>query len=99
MNTSYFPEVVQAVAGEEYTVYAYFSDGSIRLFDVKPLIKQGGVFARLQDLSFFTDRLTVLNHTVAWDLSGHYDPADCIDIDPFTVFASPVVEDPLERAV
>lgn len=91
----YFPKVVQAVPGNGRTVYAYFSDGSIRLYDMAPLIAQGGVFAPLEDELFFRDRLTVLNDTIAWDLSGHYDPANCIDIDPFAVYEAPVVADPL----
>ncbi len=44
----YFPEVVQAVPGENYTVYAYFSDGTIHRFDMKPLINTGGVFEILK---------------------------------------------------
>ena len=41
-------------------------------------------------------RSTVLNDTVAWDVSGRYDPATCIDLDPFTVYAAERVSDPLE---
>lgn len=88
-----FPEVVQAVAGEDYTVYAYMKDGSVRLFDAKPLIEKGGVFEQLRDKAVFAEALTVLNETVAWDISGKHDPADCIDIDPFGVAECPEVED------
>lgn len=95
MEEKYFPVIVQALAGPDYTVYAYFTDGTIHLFDVKPLIQEGGVFERLTQGEFFTENLTVLNSTVAWDLSGCYDPARCIDIDPFTVYESEKVEDPL----
>ena len=62
-----FPKVLQAVAGEDFTVYLYFNDGSVRLYDAKPLLKLGGVFAPLQDEAFFKSRLTVLNDTAAWD--------------------------------
>lgn len=91
-----FPEVVQAVAGENFTVYAYMKDGSIRLFDTKPLIEQGGVFEKLRDETFFSERLTVMNETVAWDLSGRHDPTNCIDIDPFTIAECPETEDILD---
>lgn len=80
-----FPAVVQAVAGEDYTVYAYMADGTIKQYDAKPLISKGGIFEKLRDKDFFTERLTVLNDTVAWDMSGNCDPAECIDIDPFTI--------------
>ena len=45
----FYPEVYQAVAGKDYTVYAYMNDGSVRKFDVKPLIKKGGVFRKIED--------------------------------------------------
>ena len=64
--SEYFPEVVQAIPGQGRTVYAYFTDGTIRLYDAAGQIAQGGVFARLEDEGFFRDRLTVLNGTVAW---------------------------------
>lgn len=99
MNSEYFPAVVQAVAGEDYLVYAYFSDGSIKLYDAAPLIQKGGVFTPLKDKAYFRNRLTVLNDTVAWDVSGCYDPAKCIDIDPFEVYTGKTVSDPLETAV
>lgn len=38
------PQVVQALAGEDFTVYVYFLDGAIRLLDAKPLLKRSGVF-------------------------------------------------------
>ena len=97
MEEMYYPVVVQAVAGQDYTVYAYFSDGTIHLFDMKPLIEEGGIFEQLTRGAFFADHLTVMNSTVAWDLSGCYDPTDCIDIDPFTVYESERVEDPLKE--
>lgn len=96
MGLEYYPEVVQAIAGPEHSVYAYFSDGRITQYDVKPLIDEGGVFKRLADDEFFSGALTVLNGTVAWDVSGKFDPANCIDIDPFTVYEAQCVADPLD---
>lgn len=77
----YFPQVVQAVPGENYNVYAYFTDGNIKRYNAKWMIDKG----LLNDKSF-CEALTVLNGTVAWDLSGKYDSSDCIDIDPFAVY-------------
>lgn len=96
MEQNYIPAVVQALAGENFTVYAYFSDGSIKQYDVKPLIQQGGVFEKLADEAIFRSALTVLNDTVAWDLTGEYDPTRCIDIDPFEVYEGKSVSDPME---
>ncbi len=97
MISTYFPAVVQAVAGPGRTVYAYFSDRKITQVDMNPEIARGGVFTRLADEEFFSGALTVLNDTIAWDVSGHFDPATCIDIDPFTAYEAPAVSDPLEE--
>lgn len=92
-NLDLFPEVFQAVAGKNFTVYAYMNDGSIRLYDMKPVIKQGGVFKALEDEKIFREKLTVLNNSIAWDISGNREESECIDIDPFNVFNSPSVDD------
>ena len=92
----YYPEVVQAIAAEDHAVYAYFSDGSIRKFDVSPLVAKGGVFERLSEHGFFLHAITVMNGTVAWDVTGDHDETRCIDIDPLTIYEnSVVVPDPL----
>ena len=94
----YIPKVLQAVAGEDFTIYLYFSDGSVRLYDAKPLLQLGGVFEPMRDPDYFRDRLTVLNDTAAWDVSGDMDPCNCIDLDPIELYETcPVVVDPLER--
>ena len=95
----YFPEVVQAIAGEGFFVFAYFSDGTVRRYDVEPLVRRGGVFEPLSDRGFFAERLTVMNGTVAWDVAGNRDETRCIDLDPFSVYENSTVgPDPLEPA-
>ncbi|MCD8021308.1 MAG: DUF2442 domain-containing protein [Clostridiales bacterium] len=91
--TRFFPEVYQAVAGEDYTVYAYLNDGSMRMLDMKPFIEKGGVFEVLKNETVFRERLTVINYTVAWDMKGNRDEYECIDIDPFIMLDCPVVDD------
>ena len=93
--TRFWPKVVQAVPTDEYGVYAYFNDGSVRFFDTKPLIKSGTVFEPLLDIEVFKSKLTVMNGTVAWDIDGLRDTRKCIDIDPLVIFEQPAVEDPL----
>ena len=95
----YVPTVVQAVAGDDFTVYAYFSDGTVRTADIKPLIEQGGVFSALAERGFFEGRITVMNDAVAWDVTGERDETRCIDLDPWSMYeTAPVVADPLEVA-
>ena len=89
-------QVVQALPREDYSVYAYFADGIVKKYDVSHLVGKG-VFAPLTDVSWFMDRCTVMNGTVAWDVSGHFDPRECIDIDPEVIYAEgTTVSDPLE---
>lgn len=91
---NFWPSVVQVVPTDNHEVYAYFNDGSIRLFDLKPLLKSGTVFEPLQDLAAFKEKLTVINGTVAWDMGGNRDPRKCVDIDEFSLFSQDPVEEP-----
>jgi len=93
----FFPEVLQAVPSDDYKVFAYMNDGTVRRVDVKPLIQPDTVFWPLRDMDVFRSALTVMNDTVAWDLDGHRDPYRCIDIDPETIFNGPEVDDPLSQ--
>ena len=38
------------------------------------------------DIENFKNACTVMNGTLAWDISGKMDESDCIDIDPFTLY-------------
>lgn len=92
---TYYPEVVQAIAAPNNHIIVYFSDGHIKMYDVTPLINKGGVFESLKDQRIFTDCLTVMNGTAAWDISGQHDESDCIDIDPFDLYEAKDIADPL----
>jgi len=94
-KSRFWPKVLQVVPTDEYEVYVYFNDGSVRFFDVKPLIKPDTVFEPLHDIDFFKSKLTVINDTVAWDIGGQRNPRKCIDLDPFVIFERPAVVDPL----
>ena len=95
MNPDFIPEVVQVIPQSNKTVVVYFLTGHIRLFDASPLCKKGGVFQRLEDESFFKDRCTVLNGTLAWDVTGNRDETQCLDVDPFVLWnASYDIDEP-----
>ena len=87
-----FPKIVQVVPTEEYTVYVYFEDGKIVCYDVKPLLEKE-VFAVLREVNFFVSTCTILNDTLAWDVSGDRDSAKCIDIDPDTLYELEAVKE------
>lgn len=89
----YMPEVIQVKPTEDYKVYVYFDDGSIKLFDASNLVGKG-VFSKIKDIQIFKSACTVLNGTLAWDLEGSYNESNCLDIDPFEIYDnSPDVEE------
>ncbi len=85
---AYIPAIVQVAPQTDYTVYVYFEDGKVVCYDVKPFL-QNGVFTQIEDINVFIDRCTIMNDTLAWDVSGNGDPASCIDIDPETLYYLP----------
>ena len=96
MNMNEFwPVVVQVVPTDDYKLYIYFNDGTVRLFDVAPLIKPDTVFEILKDINIFKNTVTVLNDTAAWDIEGTRNTRKCIDLDPFVLYEQDVVADPL----
>ena len=92
----YLPQIVQVLPGEEHSIFLYFTDGSVRLYDAKLLLERSGVFEQLRDENFYLNRMTVMNGTLAWDVTGTRDEAQCIDLDPRVLYDSSVVtKDPL----
>ncbi|MCL2277540.1 MAG: DUF2442 domain-containing protein [Treponema sp.] len=91
----FFPHVLQVVPTDNFEVYAYMNDGSVRFYDVKPLLKKDTVFEPLNDIKVFKEKLAIINNTVAWDMGGNRDAYNCIDIDPFEIFEKEKVADPL----
>lgn len=88
-------KVIQVIPTNDFKVYVYFEDGKIKLYDMKPLIGKG-VFAPLLDIQIFKEKCTVMNNTLAWDLTGKRDEYDCLDIDPCTIYENGIdITDPL----
>ncbi|MCK9445115.1 MAG: DUF2442 domain-containing protein [Tissierellaceae bacterium] len=81
-----FPKIVQVVPNEDYTVMIYFEDGKIVSYEVSHLLEKE-VFKPLKDKDFFMNSCTIMNDTLAWDLTGDGDESKCIDIDPETLYA------------
>ena len=92
-------QIIQVFPEDDYKVYIYFSDGRVKLFDISNIAGRG-VFEKLADKEFYFNRCTVLNNTLAWDISGNYDPETCIEVDPYTVYKESVESsDPLSNKV
>ena len=65
-------ELVQVIPTKEYTVYLYYDDGNVRLYNAKSLIDKGGIFERLNDLDICINTCTIMNGTLACDVAGNY---------------------------
>ena len=68
----------------------FFDDGKIVEYDITKDL-QGEIFKPLQDIHIFKDTCTVLNNTLAWDITGNRDTTQCIDIDPFVLYDLPSI--------
>ncbi len=88
----YFPTVVQVIPQKDYTVYVYFDDGKIVLYDLSEKIDKE-MFKPLRNIDTFINTCTVMNETLAWDIEGNRDETKCIDIDPFALYELPSVEE------
>ena len=89
--------VIQVKPNSDFTVYVCFCDGKIKLYDVKPLLGKA-VFNKISDGDSFLDKCTVMNGTLAWRLGSSFDPSNCIDIDPESLYSKGVeVSDPLAK--
>lgn len=84
------PQIVQVVPSQNGTVYVYFEDGKVVLYDVKPLLNKG-VFKQLQNEEVFFKTCTIMNDTLAWDVGGNRDNSSCIDIAPDMLYDLPYV--------
>ena len=81
----YFPTVVQVIPLDNFHVQVFFDDATDDL--------KAEIFAPLREIEKFKDACTVMNGTLAWDISGEWDETNCIDIDPFTLYEMEAVND------
>jgi hypothetical protein len=78
-------KVIKVSPIEDYQVIVEFDDGVTKIFDMKNLVG-AGKFSPLADPRIFTEKCTILNDTLAWDLKGNRSSYDCLDIDPLTIY-------------
>lgn len=81
----YFPTVVQVIPLNNFHVQVFFDDGKIVDYDAAEDLKTE-LFKPLRSIEAFKEKCTVMNGTLAWDVSGNRDESNCIDIDPFAIY-------------
>lgn len=80
------PKLYQVLPREDFSVILFYDNGEIRLYDCSWVQSATGVFQKIQDRNSFLKLCTVMNGTLAWDISEIRDPYTCIDICPDTVY-------------
>ena len=80
------PKMYQVYPIDDYTVYIYYDNGEIKLYDCKWILDEEGIFKNIHDINKFKELCTIMNGTLAWDISLIRDPYNCIDICPDTVY-------------
>ena len=80
------PKLFQVLPTDEYKVYLYYDNGEIKLYDCSWILKEKGVFVNIHDIAIFKSLCTIMNGTLAFDISHIRDPYNCIDICPDTIY-------------
>ena len=80
------PKLFQVVPTSDYKVCLYYDNGEIKLYDCSWILEKDGVFNQIHDINDFKEKCTIMNNTLAFDISGDRDTSNCIDICPDTVY-------------
>ena len=81
----YIPVVIKVIPLDNFHVYVTFDDGKIIDYDATKDF-QTELFEPLRDIEVFKEACTIMNDTLAWDITGNKDNGNCIDIDLFTLY-------------
>lgn len=92
------PNIIQVKPTEEYIVYVFFDNGTIKRYSMKEDIEAGGIFEKIKEINIFVGRCTIMNGTLAWDITGDRNPETCIDICPDTIYEDGITVKDVEVA-
>ena len=84
------PRLFQVFPTDDFYVYLYYDNGEIKRYDCTWVLEESGVFTKIHDISVFKETCTIMNGTLAFDISLIRDPYTCIDICPDTVYGDSV---------
>ncbi len=80
------PYLFQVLPTDDYKVYLYYDNGEIKLYDCSWILKESGVFEKIHKIEDFKRLCTIMNKTLAFDISEKRDKSNCIDICPDTLY-------------
>ena len=84
------PYLFQVIPTNDYHVYLYYDNGEIKLYDCSWVLTRRGIFEKIHAIDDFKRLCTIMNRTLAFDISEKRDTYNCIDIDPDTVYQESV---------
>jgi len=84
------PKLFQVLPTDDYKVRLYYDNGEIKLYDCAWILREKGAFEKIHDIANFKALCTIMNGTLAFDVSLVRDPCSCIDICPDTVYEDSV---------
>ena len=84
------PRLFQVIPRDDFRVLLFYDNGEEKIYDCSWMLNELGVFAQLHDISTFKSICTIMNGTLAFDISLVRDPYNCIDICPDTVYEDSV---------
>ncbi len=65
--------IVGVVANDDFTLTITFDNGEIRLYDMRPLLRQGTVFESFADINNFRRVYIDEQHCISWDIDPNVD--------------------------
>ena len=84
------PKLYQVYPTDDYKVYLYYDNGEIKSYDCAWMLTETGIYEELHEINVFKDLCTIMNGTLAFDISHSRDPYHCIDICPDTIYEESV---------
>jgi len=80
------PKLYQVYPTDDYKIYLYYDNGEIKVYDCKWILGEKGVFEKIHNIKNFMRLCTIMNNTLAFDISEKFDTYNCIDICPDTIY-------------
>ena len=87
------PTLYLVIPTDDYKVYLYYDNGEIKLYDCSFILEEKGIFELIKNINDFKRLCTIMNYTLAFDISEIRDPSYCIDICPDTVYEDSIAYD------
>jgi hypothetical protein len=84
------PKLFQVIPQDDVTVTLFYDNGEIKRYDCNRVRLESGVLEQKKKLSRFKELCTIMNGTLAWDISEKRDSYNCIDLCPDTVYQKSV---------